>query len=238
MTEMLVLPFYVVVDVSYSMTMIPKNLDGTSAMSALASGNEIVKKVKIALEGAPILADKVRFSLIDFSDDAQVLIPMNDLLKIPPSSIPDLAARGGTSFAAAFSLLRRQIPIDVAQLKGDGHKVHRPAVFFLTDGEPTDTEDEWRSAFLALTDESFRERPNFIPFGVSDAKKEILDQLAYPPKKMHAFVTAQGQDAATAITSMAEILISSVLASAASIHSDGESGGFVLPEDDEDGVWL
>jgi uncharacterized protein YegL len=235
---MLVLPFYVIVDVSYSMTMIPKAPDG-SGEAPLAAGNHIVRAVKEALDEAPILADKVRFSLLDFSDDAQVIIPMCDLMRVQPGDIPQLQARGGTSFVAAFNLLKRQIGIDVAQLKADGHKVHRPAVFFLTDGEPTDDDAEWKASFAALTDPMFKERPNFIPFGVAEAKKAILDHLVYPQGKMRSFVTKQGEDPARAITTMAEKLVGSVLASANSIQSGGESGSFILPaEEEDDDVWL
>lgn len=238
MTEMLVLPFYVIVDVSYSMTMIPKTADGVGE-APLVAGNKIVRAVKETLDEAPILADKVRFSLLDFSDDAQVIIPMCDLMRVQAGDIPDLQARGGTSFVAAFSLLKRQIGIDVAQLRADGHKVHRPATFFLTDGEPTDDDVEWKASFTALTEPMFKERPNFIPFGVAEAKKVILDQLVYPPGKMRSFVAKQGEDPAKAITTMAEKLVGSVLASASSIHSGGDSGSFILPADEEDdAVWL
>ncbi|MGQ0631645.1 MAG: vWA domain-containing protein [Sporichthyaceae bacterium] len=235
---MLVLPFYVVVDVSYSMTQVPKTVDGIVSEAPLSAGNKIVRAVKEALDVAPILADKVRFSLLDFSDDAQVVIPMCDLMKVHPDDIPDLNARGGTSFVAAFNLLKRQVGIDVAQLKADGHKVHRPAAFFLTDGEPTDEEHEWRSAFESLTDSGFKERPNFIPFGVGDAKKNILDQLVYPPGKMRSFVARQGEDPAAAITSMAEKLVASVLASANSFTS-GDSAAFIPPaQEEDDDIWL
>lgn len=235
---MLVLPFYVIVDVSYSMTIVPKTVDGVGGETPLSAGNGIVKAVKLALDETPVLADKVRFSLLDFSDDAQVVIPMCDLLTVQPADIPELQARGGTSFVAAFNLLKRQIASDVAQLKADGHKVHRPAVFFLTDGEPTDTEQEWKAAFGSLTDDMFKERPNFIPFGVAEAKANILDQLVYPQGKMRSFIAKPGEDPAQAITSMAEKLVGSVLASANSIQSSGQTGTFVLPEEDEDDVWL
>lgn len=239
MTEMLVLPFYVIVDVSFSMTLVPKTVDGVEAEAPIQAGNKIVRAVKEALDEAPILADKVRFSLLDFSDDAQVIIPMCDLMTVRPDDIPSLQARGGTSYVAAFTLLRRQIEIDVAQLKADGHKVHRPAVFFLTDGEPTDEDSAWKSAFGALTDSMFKERPNFIPFGVAEAKKPILDQLVFPQGRMRSFVAKQGEDPARAITTMAEKLVGSVLASANSITSGGETGTFVLPaEEEDDDVWL
>mgnify|MGYP001065100615 CR=1 FL=1 len=237
MTEMLVLPFYVVMDVSYSMTM-GHSSDGAHE-TPIQSGNNVIKEVKVALEDSPLLSDKVRFSLIDFSDDAQVVIPMCDLTTVAPQDIPTLTARGGTSYAAAFRLMQRQIRQDVAQLKADGHKVHRPAVFFLTDGDPTDSDSEWQATFADLTSPSFKERPNFIPFGVGQAKKAILDQLVYPQGKMRSFIQQNPDEAANGIRAMAEILIGSIVGSATSFSEGSESGAFVLPEPDEDeSVWL
>lgn len=234
MDGQLILPFYVLADVSYSMTQ-PGPDGGQSPLDAL---NEVVINLKVALEENPILSDKIRFALVDFSDDAQTQIPLCDLLTVDNSQIPTLTARGGTSFAAAFAAIQQQIDSDVRQMKADGNNVHRPVVFFLTDGEPTDPDGHWQQAFADLTSDQFRARPNFIPFGVADAPKAILDQLAFPPNKMRSFKTKEGANAADAIRSMAEILISSVIASANSISADGQSGGFVLPDEDEEGDWL
>lgn len=234
-TQLLILPFYVIADVSYSMT----QPSGDAGQTPLEAVNSIVPTLKDALEAQPILGDKVRFSLIDFSDDARTQIPLCDLIKVENGAIPTLVGRGGTSYAAAFQTLKQQLDTDVRQLKEDGHKVHRPAVFFITDGEPSDDEPVWRQAFAELTDPGFKARPNFIPFGVADAKKEILDHLVYPPGKMRSFVTKEGGDATAAIKAIAEKLIGSVIASANSVSEDSESGGFVLADEDEDdGEWL
>lgn len=234
-TEQLVLPFYVLADVSYSMTQEPPHGDGATPLTAV---NQIVPALKDALDENPILSDKIRFALVDFSDDARTQIPLCDLSKVDNASVPALVARGGTSYAAAFASIRQQIDSDVRQLKADGHKVHRPAVFFLTDGEPSDEEQAWQQAFADLTDSGFKARPNVIPFGVGDAKKVMLDKLVYPQGKMRSFVAKDGANPADAIRSMAEVLISSVIASANSMSADGTAGGFVLPDDDEDDVWL
>jgi uncharacterized protein YegL len=235
MNDQLVLPFYLLADVSYSMTEKTDHGDGPAPLDNL---NKVILSVKDALDSDPILSDKIRFSLIDFSDEARTQIPLCDLMKVDSASIPVLTGRGGTSFAVAFNALRQQIDSDVRQLKADGHKVHRPAVFFLTDGEPTDSESEWQQAFAELTSPTFKARPNVIPFGVGDARKDLLDQLVYPVGKMRSFITREDANPATAIRSMAKILISSVIASANSISADGDSGGFVLPDDDEDEEWL
>ena len=218
------LPFYLVVDVSASMS--GRKLD---------AANKIMIEVRNALAKAPILADKVRFGLIDFGSDAQVRLPLCDVLD-DGVTVPTLTVRGATSYLAAFRLLRRQIEADVDHLKADGFAVHRPAVFFLSDGEPTDRDADWRTAFHDLTwyekdtKQGFAKFPNVIPFGVDQANPQVLQSLIHPAtgnKQMQMYLMDKGEDAAKAIMSVAEILISSVLASS---HSVGVNGsGIMLP---------
>ncbi|MCD2193609.1 VWA domain-containing protein [Actinomycetospora endophytica] len=218
------LPFYLVIDVSYSM-------DGPK----LERANNILPAIVDTLAQNPIISDKVRFGMIDFSDDAQVRLPLCDPLD-PHLVLPGLAPRGGTSYGAAFSMLRQAIAYDVAQLKADGFAVHRPAVFFISDGEPTDPERGWRSQFAALTHydrasgQGFAMYPNVIPFGIDQANPRTLQTLIHPAagsKPMRMFLADEGQDPAVAIKAIAEILISSVLASGGSLAGGGS--GIVLP---------
>lgn len=222
------LPFYLVIDVSYSMVQ-----DGK-----LDTANKIVPELTDALAKNPIISDKVRFGMVDFSDDARVLLPLCDLLE--QDHLPGLSARGGTSYAAAFRALRTQIEDDVQQLKADGFRVHRPAVFFLSDGEPTDPTHDWQQAFRELTEydpgsgAGFRMYPNVIPFGVADANPKIMQSLIHPStgtKAMKMYLMDEGFSPADAIRSMAEILISSVLQSGATMAQGGS--GVRLPDDDD-----
>ena len=219
-TDVKLLPFYVVTDVSYSMF-----------GSKIKAVNNILPAVVDALSENPILSDKVRIGLVDFSDDARVQLPLCDVLE-PTLTLPTLAVRGGTSYAAAFRLLRSEIAANIKQLKVDGYLVHRPAVFFLSDGEPTDHDSEWRSAFADLVGD--KAYPNIIPFGVEKADGRILQSLIHPSvgeKQMKMYLMDKGADAAQAITAAAKIMISSVIQSGHSI-SQGTSG-IMLPDDDD-----
>jgi uncharacterized protein YegL len=237
----LLLPFYVVVDVSWSMT----SQDG-DAGTGIDAVNRIGPQVADALDKAPLVGDKIRFGLLDFAGDANVVIPLDDIRQI--THIPQLHARtDGTSYANAFRMLRQQIEADVQVLRGDRYQVYRPAVFFLTDGEPTDETSDWQSAFAALTAKDFKARPNIIPFGIRDASKAILDQLVYPPadpnnpskKHMRSFL-AKDQSASDAIKKMIEVLIGSIIESGTDVEIHGTDGGFKLPEpeDDDDDDWV
>ncbi|GLX99883.1 MULTISPECIES: VWA domain-containing protein [Actinoplanes] len=214
----ILLPFYLVVDVSYSMS-----------GHRIDQANLILPAVADALAQAPILSDKVRFGVLDFSDDAQVVLPLSDMAG--EDVLPKLTVRGGTDFGAAFRTLRERIQQDVGQLRADGFKVHRPAVFFLSDGEPR---HGWEADFTALTAydrttrTGFQWYPVVVPCGVGDAGRDTMRRLVHPYGKSKLYMMSNGADAAEAIKAMAEVLISSVLASGQSAV-DGESG-FVLPD--------
>ncbi len=219
-----ILPFYLVVDVSYSMTE-----DGK-----MDSANTIVGGLKGALIENPVIADKVRFGVIDFSDDAQVILPLCDLSMHQGDAT--FAPRGSTSYVAAFRKLKAQIQQDVSQLKADGFEVHRPAAFFISDGEPTDDPTAWRQAFEDLTAyekatrSGFPYYPNVVPFGVG-ARPETLQELIHPRSRSKSYFMKDGANAGEALRQMAEILVASTLMSGASVGAGG--GGFLLPDNDD-----
>jgi uncharacterized protein YegL len=223
-TKAKILPFYLVVDVSYSM----------SEEGKMTSANTIVDELRNALAENPVIADKVRFSVVDFSDDSQVVLPLCDLSM--QDAIPPFAPRGGTSYVAAFYTIRSQIEQDVSQLKADGFDVHRPAVFFISDGEPTDHDTAWREAFDQLTaydrqsKSGFPFYPNVIPFGIG-ARPDTLKELIHPKNRSKSYFMKDGANAGEALRQMAEILVASTLMSGASFGGGGP--GFVLPDDDE-----
>jgi uncharacterized protein YegL len=225
----LVLAFYVVVDVSQSM----------QSSHAIDDASDLLNKVADAIDASPMLADIVRFGAMDFSDDARVVLRLGDLRDV--QHLPRFAARGQTSFAAAFRLLRREISKDLAQLRGDSFRTHRPAVFFITDGIPTDHPEDLRRAFDALTDPLFKERPNILLFGVGEATKESLDPWIYPKsgsKPMRSYVARDGMSPAAAISGIAELLVASIVASAQSVADLQESGGFIPPDDEDLDDWI
>jgi uncharacterized protein YegL len=228
--RILVLAFYVVVDVSQSMEM----------NQGLEAANELLPQVADAIDGAPMLADLVRFGAIDFSDDARVVLRLSDLRSVPV--LPTFTARGRTSYAAAFRLLRQEIERDVAHLRGDNFRVHRPAVFFITDGVPTDdNEDELRESFEQLTEPSFAARPNVLLFGVGDAAKEDLDKWVFPKsggRPMRSYLAREGVRPKAAIEQVTSALIASIIASASSVSSAASAGGFIPPDDDDLDDWI
>lgn len=180
-----VLPVYLVVDVSASM------------MLSIGEVNLAIRSVVDALDAEPFAADRVRLSIIAFSDAAEVVLPLTTVhyIAIPP----ELESKGGTSYAAALRVLRSSIDIDIESLKGDGYRVARPVAFFLTDGQSSDS---WSDALEALT--RGRYRPTLLTFGIGDADPAALVQLASRPEL--AFMAQRSVDRDAAIASFGKVI--------------------------------
>ena len=156
---------------------------------------------------------KVRFSVIGFSDTASCRLPMSHLRDV--NEMPKLSAYNTTSYVAAFQHLRKQIPIDVAALIAAGNQVHRPAVFFLTDGLPN--EEDWPGALAELKSPEFRERPNILAFGVGNADPETIVRIATSAE--YAYQAAEGADTGRAIARVCESLTRSIVNSGNALAS-------------------
>ncbi|MGW4563036.1 vWA domain-containing protein [Streptomyces sp. NPDC004561] len=201
---MQILPFYMVCDES-----------GSMAGGGVDAINSALPDLHQEISTNPSVADKTRFALIGFSTQASVLQPLADLSEL--TQLPSLSAGGVTSFGAAFRLLKNTIERDVAELKADGHDVYRPVVFFLSDGIPTD--EGWRTDLKELN--SFRYAPKIIAFGISDAERSTITEVA----NFKAFIQQDDSiSPAMAIREFASSLTRSIVSSATSMAAQGGEG--------------
>jgi len=189
-----ILPFYVVCDQSYSMA---DHLDGL---------NDGLRELHRAVGTDPVVADRTRFCLIGFSGLAEVLQPLCSLSDVV--ELVDLAVSPATSFTAVFTVLRDTIEADVTRLKAAGHRVYRPAVFFLSDGQPTDP-GTWPAAYERLVDPAWPPRPNIISFGIGDADESTIRRVG----TVQAFMSQGGLSPGVALHEFARALTKSVVSS-------------------------
>lgn len=211
-----VLPIYFVGDESHSM-----------AGDPIAAVNRGLIDLRDEVAKHPLIGKKVRFGIITFADTAQTRLELSELSE--DVILPTLAPRGrGTSYASALGALRQTIPADVALLKGGGYQVHRPTVFFLSDGQPTEKEDKWRARLDELQDADFRERPNILAFGVGDADSNVIQQLATVPR--YAFMMTEGSSTAGAIAEFAASMLNSMVSSAERLDRGEQTIEFEKPE--------
>ena len=161
-----------------------------------------------------MVAAKVRLTVLGFSDNVSVRVPLADVRG--EHGLPQLHIQGGTNYHAVFQDLLRRIPQDIATLKGGGYQVHRPAVFFLSDGQPGNS--RWRNPHNRLTDRTVTpSAPNIIACGIGDVRAETILQVA--TQRDFAFVSVRGADLGAAIAEFFIALTASVIQSGRSLTS-------------------
>ena len=137
--------------------------------------NAALPEFHAVLASDPILSEAVRVSLIGFSHSAEELMSLTNLADVV--AMPGMQPRGLTNYGSVFDLLKTVISRDIANLKGQGYKVYRPAIFFITDGEPTDVAT-WESSYRSLVDKNTnRHAPNIIAFGVDGADASVIGSI-------------------------------------------------------------
>jgi uncharacterized protein YegL len=195
------LPVYVVVDESDSMR------------PWLGELNTGLASLHNALLAEPMAAAKVRFTILGFSDTVEVRMRLADLRR--RERLPELFTRHRTSYRAVFADLLERIPDDVYTLKGTGYAVYRPAVFFLSDGQPSGDEP-WRDLHGQLTDRvANRMAPNIIACGIGRARAETILAVATQPK--YAFLSVPGTGVGEAVARFCTALTKSVVESGRSV---------------------
>jgi uncharacterized protein YegL len=216
----LILPVYIAVDHSWSMSREQNN--------AIDAANALIPTIIDTCIRNPLADERARFCVIGFNDRAEVVSPLARGTNLTPHTFE---ADRGTDFSEVFKLLKTQLDSDYAALKADGFKVYRPVVFLITDGEPL---DDPAAAFAALTDPNFNQRPNLSVFGLgANVPREVV--ATYTAGRGRAFLTANGTGAAEALGGFIDILMQSVVSSVAFTLGSGnaseDDGGFRWDDD-------
>jgi uncharacterized protein YegL len=165
----MVMPFYLIVDISSSMS------------GDVGELSTAIDDMVQAILTDPVVDDLVMLSIITFNHTATSVVPLS-----PPSEVitPTLHANGGTNYGAAFHEFHRAFEDDRVRLKGKGMRVYRPCVFFLTDGAPGDGDylETFRNLFAYDPNARTGNKafPYFVPFGIRDAPEKVMRSLAYP----------------------------------------------------------
>jgi len=207
------LPAYVLVDESASMG--PYVDDLQAGLVSLCE----------ELRAAPMLAAKLRLAVLGFSDDVRVHLAVADMRV--ETNLPRVTVRGSTNYGAAFSDLAGRIPTDVRFLRDEGYKVHRPVVFFLSDGQPTDF--GWKRALARLTDrQRMPAAPNIIACGMGSAERQTIAEVASRPE--FGFIAQPGADLGKAISEFFHALTASLIASSQALNSENPQLVVTRPE--------
>jgi uncharacterized protein YegL len=203
-------------EVEYGIVLIYLLLDESASMTGerIQRINEDLPKFHEFLRTHPAISDQAHLGVIVFSDDATTLLDPSDVGKL--TTIPGATPHGNTDYGRAFAHVHACIERDVAALKADGHKVYRPAVIFMSDGEPN--VPGWEAALDHLIDPSWPIHPNIVAFGVGEANEHVIRRVG----NARAFIQQQYTTAPEALSSMMDELLRSIVNSAG-------AGGFQPP---------
>lgn len=199
------LPTYIVLDTSTSMD------DHVELLN-----NSLQDLHKVAYQD-PQISEFAHISIIVFNTEAHLVLPMSDISQI--SQLPRVRCGGRTEYAKVFDLLRERIDADVPALRAADRLVLRPAVFFMTDGGPTDgfTEqtrqpDEriWKASLSRLVDPNWERHPHVVTFGFGTANESVLGTVA----TLQAFIAEEGADQSEALTDVFTFLLRTLSISA------------------------
>lgn len=193
-----VLPFYVVCDESYSMS---DHMDTLRAR---------LRDLHRSIRSHPLVSAFVRFCLIGFADTPRLVVPLS-----APRDLDDIGTfsmRAASNFGAVFTLLRETIERDLTELRAQRYDVRQPAVFFLSDGQPTDPA-MWHRSYARLVEPAWRDRPKIVAFGIGDADHATIRAVG----DFKAFVVDQdgGTTAGEALHQFTQALADSMLSTTA-----------------------
>jgi hypothetical protein len=221
----MVMPFYLVCDVSLSMT---------KEMPAL---NESIQRLRRAIVSEPAVDDVAHLGILTFSNEGKVVLPLSQMSE---RKVPALTVEGGTNYGAAFRALAQTITADNASLKAQGYKVYRPCAFFLSDGAPGDR--DWQDTFRATltydptTGVGMKGHPVFVPYGFRDAPEDVLRRLAYPMGRAKWYL-CKSADIEEALKGILDNIMNTVITSGNSVNSGEPAVVQQAPSSDSGIAW-
>lgn len=199
--SLIALPMYLALDLSASMT-------GARAKAI----ENAMESLAVELAGDPVLRDRLRITVVGFSDRAEVLSGGVEVSRI---ELPRLRPRGSTHYRPAFSLVQKQIDSDIRRLRQQGITTYRPVVLFITDGQPVDR--DWDVALDRL--KKSPTRPWVIAIGLAPGLGRLLAKIGDL-----AFEVAPETQMAEAVMELMGDLTQAVTASVAA--SEGRASAY------------
>jgi len=134
--------------------------------------NEGVRAYHADLMGDSLAAQRVEVSVITFGGTVQTVVPFVGARDFTP---PTLVANGETPMGAAILQAIEAVAERKRMYKQNGLHHYRPWIFFITDGEPTDT---WQTAAAKVREGEKNKAFAFFAIGVEGANFDILRQIS------------------------------------------------------------
>jgi uncharacterized protein YegL len=142
---------------------------GTTRIDLL---NEGLRAYHAELMNDTLAAQRVEVSVITFGGTVQTIVPFVTAHEFTP---PTLVANGETPMGAAILQAIEAVAERKRVYKQNGLHYYRPWIFFITDGEPTDS---WQVAAAKVHEGVKNKAFSFFAVGVEGANFDILRQIS------------------------------------------------------------
>lgn len=157
-------------------------LDESLDTGCLEEVNRGLRQLHEALADAPAVSEHLRLCVLGMASSTDVRLSLDQVSA--GTRTPILARRPGLSYEQAFRTLRALLPQDVAMVKGQGTRVLRPLVLFLSGGVPDGA--DWQEAHAQLVHRSTHaSAPEIIACGFGAAQPTAIQRIATRPEFGH-----------------------------------------------------
>ena len=160
-------------------------LDTSGSMSGqpIAELNQGLIDFYEEIEGDETTSQRLEIALISFNTTSQLV---QEPALVENVAIPELKANGCTAMVSALKDAIQLVEDRKAWYKSTGQKYYRPWIILMTDGEPTDAQNEVDSLSQKIKLDSENKRYVFLPIGVEGANMNVLKELqgSIPPMKL------------------------------------------------------
>ncbi len=161
------LPMYLICDTSGSMNH-PEERTSPKPIDVL---NDSIVSLFMEVYERPETITDIHLSVISFNDRA-VLNRAMDKVDLGTTMTP-LQASGLTTLSTGLEMFEKRLDIDKRERYP--RRSFRPVAFVLTDGRPTDAEEDWGRVIDRLADRPFP--PRIIPCALGKPAPAVLERL-------------------------------------------------------------
>ena len=129
--------------------------------------NAALIKVKEDILCDSVLANRLEIGIVAFDDEGRIERPI-DLISAE-SSFPVLKAGGLTNLVSGMNIAMSMVEERRTFYKANYEQSYRPIIVLITDGTPTNTEDEINALDAEIQSKSDDKKFLFMPFGMDGA---------------------------------------------------------------------
>lgn len=172
-------PCVLVLDASGSM-----NTKGAKGKARIEELNDGIRTLELALKSDDAAISRVQLGIVSVggpSNSAEVLMDWTDADQF--QAFP-LTADGSTPLGIGIRLGLQMVDQIKQDLRASGINYTRPWMMIITDGEPTDSGEDWNKAVLECKSAESAKRVEVFTIGVEGANIAKLSQLSIRPPVM------------------------------------------------------